>query len=191
MIHVRQKRGRSLARLTAVSNREQRRQCCYFRKDIETLTLADIVIVPANKECVLNMVSHQSRRPHGRTIRDRAGYAAFVPAPLPPPIAWEGELVAALSSADRAIGELAGEGRRFPNPHLIISPFVRREAVLSSRIEGTRTTLAELLAAEAGAVVERASEDLDEVINYVEALEYGLRRLDTLPLSLRADPGDP
>ena len=61
--------------------------------------------------------------------------------------------MAALSAADRAVGRLAGEGRRLPNPHLLIRPFVRREAVLSSRIEGTQATLGELLAAEAGATV--------------------------------------
>ncbi len=91
----------------------------------------------------------------------------------------------ALSDADRLVGRLAGEGGRLPNPHLLMRPFVRREAVLSSRIEGTQATLGELLAAEAGAVVERSPEDLREVGNYVVALEYGLKRLKTLPLSLR------
>ena len=93
-------------------------------------------------------------------------------------------LVAALSDADRAIGRLAGEGRALPNPHWLIRPFVRREAVLSSRIEGTQATLGELLSAEAGAV-ERSPDDLREVANYVVALEYGIERLAELPLSLR------
>lgn len=83
------------------------------------------------------------------------------------------------------IGQLAGEGGRLPNPHVLIRPFMRREAVLSSRIEGTRATLGELLAAEAGATVERSPDDLREVANYVVALEYGIKRLKTLPLSLR------
>lgn len=129
--------------------------------------------------------SSRSRRPHGRTIRCPGGYDAFIPAPLPAPIAWDGALAAALSRADLAVGRLAGEGRRFPNPHLFIRSFVRREAVLSSRIEGTRTTLAELLAAEAGAPAGAGSADLREVGNYVSALEYALDRLETLPLSLR------
>ena len=129
--------------------------------------------------------SARKRHPHGRTIRCAGGYRAFVPAPLPPPIEWGDTLAAALSRADLAVGRLAGEGRRFPNPHLFIRSFVRREAVLSSRIEGTRTTLAELLAAEAGATDATDSADLREVANYVAALEYGLDRLDTLPLSLR------
>jgi len=94
-------------------------------------------------------------------------------------------MAAALSRADLAIGRLAGEGRRLPNPHLLIRPFVRREAVLSSRIEGTQATLGELLAAEAGAAVERSPADLREVANYVVALEHGVARLSDLPLSLR------
>ena len=126
-----------------------------------------------------------SSQPHGRTIRDSSGYAAFLPAPLPPLIAWDRALVADLSAADRAIGRLAGEGRRLRNPHLFIKPFVHREAVLSSRIEGTRTTLGELLVAAAGGTFGRAPADLEEVANYVAALEHGLERLSSLPLSLR------
>ena len=72
-----------------------------------------------------------------------------------------------------------------PNPHLLIRPFVRREAVLSSRIEGTQATLGELLAAEAGAAVDRSPDDLREVGNYVAALEHGIGRLQSLPMSLR------
>ena len=129
--------------------------------------------------------SEPKRHPHGHLVNCPGGYRAFVPAPLPPPLAWEQGLTVSLSSADRAVGRLAGEGRRLPNPHLLIRPFVRKEAVLSSRIEGTQATLGELLAAEAGAVVERSPADLREVGNYVTALEYGLERLGTLPLSLR------
>ncbi len=126
-----------------------------------------------------------NRLPHGRTIRCAGGYRAFLPAPLPPPIRWNGELASALSHADLALGRLAGEGSRFPNPHMFIRSFVRREAVLSSRIEGTRTTFSEFLAAEAGARGVADSADLREVANCVAALEYGLDRLETLPLSLR------
>lgn len=121
----------------------------------------------------------------GKRIRCPGGYQAFVPDPLPPKIEWTPELVRSLSDADRLIGHLAGEGGRLPNPHLFMRPFVQREAVLSSRIEGTQATLGELLAAEAGAVVERSPEDLREVANYVVALEYGIWRLRRLPLSLR------
>ena len=121
----------------------------------------------------------------GRWQKIAGDAQAFVPNPLPPAIAWSPELVHALSDADRLLGRLAGEGRRLPNPHILIRPFMRREAVLSSRIEGTQATLGELLAAEAGAAVERSPDDLREVGNYVVALEYGVERLKALPLSLR------
>ena len=131
------------------------------------------------------MAAERTRQPHGRRVKCPGGYMAYLPEPLPPRIRWAAELVSALSAADRAVGRLAGEGRRLPNPHLLIRAFVRREAVLSSRIEGTQATLGELLAAEAGAVVERSPADLREVGNYVVALEYGVERMRTLPLSLR------
>ena len=124
--------------------------------------------------------------PAGRVIRTPAGYWAFVPHPLPPALPWTSDLVAALSEADRAVGELAGLGRSLPNPHLLIRPFMRREAVLSSRIEGTRASLSDLYAYEAIQLplFEQAS-DVREVYNYVRALEYGLERLKDLPVSLR------
>jgi Fic family protein len=113
------------------------------------------------------------------------GYRAFHPDPLPPRLEWTPALAAALADASMLVGRLAGEGRRLPNPHVLIRPFIRREAVLSSRIEGTQATLGELLAAEAGVAVERSPDDLREVGNYVTALEHGLERLSSLPLSLR------
>ena len=124
-------------------------------------------------------------QPPGRMVRCAEGYSAFVPEPLPPYLEWTSGLVATLSEADHLLGRLAGSGGRLPNPHLLIRPFIRREAVLSSRIEGTQATLGELLASEAGAVVERSPADLREVANYVVALEYGVQRLKKLPLSLR------
>ncbi len=120
----------------------------------------------------------------GQWVKAQEGYAAFVPNPLPPEIEWTRELVHALSDADRAIGRLAGEGRGLPNPHILMRPFVAREAVLSSRIEGTQATLGELLAAEAGAIVNRSPEDLREVANYVVALEHGIDRLPALGLTV-------
>jgi Fic family protein len=113
------------------------------------------------------------------------GYEAFVPEPLPPEIVWTGQLIRSLSDADRLIGQVSGEGKQLPNPHLLIRPFIKREAVLSSRIEGTQATLGELLANDAGAVVNRSPDDLREVGNYVTALDYGIKRLNTLSLSLR------
>jgi Fic family protein len=131
------------------------------------------------------MKTSRPTAPAGRWIKTLAGYKAFQPHPLPPEIVWTPRLVRILSHADRLLGRLAGEGRRLPNPHVLIRPFVRREAVYSSRIEGTQATLGELLAAEAGAISERSPEDLREVGNYVAALEHGMKRLKTLPLSLR------
>lgn len=122
--------------------------------------------------------------PAGRYVPITGG-RAFVPNPLPPKLAWSPELVAAAIDAGHVLGRLAGQGGRLPNPHLLIRPFVRREAVLSSKIEGTQATLGELLADEAGAAVERAPDDLKEVRNYVVALEKGVARLNKLPLSLR------
>lgn len=85
----------------------------------------------------------------GRLVKATGGYRAFVPNALPPAFPWTSNLVTVLSEADRALGELAGLGRSLPNPHLLIRPFVRREAVLSSRIEGTQTSLFDLYAYEA------------------------------------------
>ena len=113
------------------------------------------------------------------------GCSAFVPAPLPPTLDWTPRLIRVLSDADRLVGRLAGEGGRLPDPHVLMRPFVRREAVLSSKIEGTQATLGELLAAEAGAVVARSPEDLREVGNYVVALEHGIARLGKIPICVR------
>jgi Fic family protein len=126
-------------------------------------------------------------RPHGagKLVQCPGGYEAFVPAALPPDVELTPRLVRSLSEADRLVGQLAGEGRSLPNPHLLMRPFVTQEAVLSSRIEGTQATLGELLAANAGAAVKRSPDDLREVGNYVVALEHGIARLASLPLSLR------
>ncbi|MFQ5899654.1 MAG: Fic family protein [Candidatus Methylomirabilia bacterium] len=122
----------------------------------------------------------------GKVIQTREGYAAFVPAPLPPDLAYQPGLVLALSRADAAVSELSGLGRHLPNPHLLIAPYVRREAVLSSRIEGTKTSLSDLLLDEVEtARPSEADADVREVRNYVVALEYGIKRLADLPLSLR------
>ena len=120
----------------------------------------------------------------GRVIQAPGGYAAFVPAPLPPELEYPPSLVLALSRADAALSELSGLGRQLPNPHLLIAPYVWREAVLSSRIEGTRASLSDLLLDEAESHPS-GDADVREVRNYVEALEHGLERLRELPLSLR------
>lgn len=120
-----------------------------------------------------------------------ASFVAFVPHPLPPDLALNAAFVRVLSDADRALGELAGISRTVPNPHLLIGPFIRREAVLSSKIEGTQTEIVDLYAFEAGQQYlpglrpPPPEYDIQEVLNYVQALNYGIRRLETLPIGLR------
>jgi len=121
--------------------------------------------------------------PSGRLVRAIDGYWAFVPNPLPPKLDWSDALVSLTSKADLALGTLSGLGETLPNPHLLIYPFVRKEAVLSSRIEGTQSSLSDLLLFEATKAEKQR--DVREVQNYVHAMEHGLKRLDDLPLSLR------
>jgi Fic family protein len=112
-------------------------------------------------------------------------YWAFVPNPLPPPLELTWELAGEISAADRALSELAGVTRTLPNPRLLIRPFMSREAVLSSRIEGTQASLSDLFYLEAANKPPTADSDVREVRNYVLALEHGLKRLDESPLCLR------
>ena len=121
----------------------------------------------------------------GRLIRTPQDYWAYVPGPLEPSLTLDMATARILSEADRALSELAGVARTLPNPHLLIGPFVRREAVLSSRIEGTQASFSDLLFFEAANLGESEVPDVREVANYVRALEYGLARLQQLPLSLR------
>lgn len=121
----------------------------------------------------------------GRLVVTTDGQPAFVPAPLPPHIEYDDDLVLKLSRADSALSELAGVGRLMPNPHLLINPYIQREAILSTRIEGTQSSFSELLRHEVGEASEHSDADVREVRNYIVALEYGLRRLEDLPISLR------
>src|SRR3954468_13398431 len=123
----------------------------------------------------------------GRYQRQLAGYRAFIPTPLPPhpPVRLEGELQGLLSEADRALGRLDGSVQTLPNPDLFVFMYVRKEAVLSSQIEGTQSSLQDLLAAEAHVLGEGWPRDVDEVVNYVRAMNYGLARLRELPVSVR------
>jgi Fic family protein len=122
-------------------------------------------------------------------IQAGSSYRAFIPNPLPPAVSLDDELILLLSDADRALGELAGLGRSMSNPHLLIGPFIRREAVLSSRIEGTRTSLAELYSYEARrrrqseSVGDEALSDAREVLNYVHALEQGVALIEQSPIN--------
>jgi Fic family protein len=123
----------------------------------------------------------------GAYHRQPAGYRAFIPAPLPPepPIQLSGELQRLLSQADLALGRLDGSIQTLPNPDLFVFMYVRKEAVLSSQIEGTQSSLQDLLAAEAQLYSPETPKDVDEVVNYVAAMNYGLARLAQLPVSAR------
>ena len=124
----------------------------------------------------------------GSVRKTPAGYWAFYPNPLPRQIDLPPEIVRLLDEATGAVHRLGGVGRLLPNPHLLISPYLRIEALLSSRIEGTRSDVTKLLRHEAGERSKdaRQSDDDAEVANYVTALEHGIRRLqDGVPVSMR------
>ena len=123
----------------------------------------------------------------GRYVTQPTGYRAFIPAPLPPdpPLRMDAELTRLLSDADRALGRLDGVASVLPNPDLFVAMYVRHEAVLSSQIEGTQSTLEEVLEFEADAKSGQRPKDVEEVVNYVRAMNFGLKRLNELPLSLR------
>jgi Fic family protein len=123
----------------------------------------------------------------GRYIHQETGYRAFVPVPLPPvpDIEFDGALRTLLSQADRDIARLDAISALLPNPDLFVAMYVRHEAVLSSQIEGTQSTLEDVLAFEAQGNSNETPKDVEEVVNYVRAMNHGLRRLADLPLSLR------
>jgi Fic family protein len=124
-------------------------------------------------------------RAWGELTSTLEGDLAFVPAPAPRTLDLSDEVVGLLDDASNSLGLLNGIGRRLPNPHLLIAPYLRREAVLSSRIEGTVTSLSDIYALEAEQLSLIQAPDVREVQNYVLAYEYGLERLASLPLSLR------
>ena len=152
---------------------------CYYQWAFHTVLLLLVGCRPVDPSLFRDS-------PAGRAVRTGPGYWAFIPNPLPPPLEWTQGLVTALSRADRALGELAGIGRTMGNPHLLIVPFMRKEAVLSSAIEGTQASISDLYAFEAEQLsfLDRPA-DVKEVHNYVRAMEQGLERLNSLPVSLR------
>ena len=133
------------------------------------------------------MATTDQRARAGRVIRQAEGYSAFIPAPLPPdpPLAFDSSLATVLAGAGTALGRLDGVAATLPNPELFVAMYVRREAVLSSQIEGTQSTLDDVLAFEIDSDHSRLPPDIGEVVNYITAMNYGLKRLETLPLSLR------
>ena len=123
----------------------------------------------------------------GHFVPQGEGYSAFVPNPLPPspPVDLEADLLGLLEQAGTELGRLDGIARVIPDPDFFVSMYVRREAVLSSQIEGTQSTLEDLLEREIGEGVGDERSDVLDIVNYVTAMNFGLKRLDKLPVSLR------
>lgn len=123
----------------------------------------------------------------GQFVTQVEGYRAFLPKPLPPdpPLSYDAELIRLLSEADQRLARLDGVTSTLPNPGLFVAMYVRQEAVLSSQIEGTQSTLEDVLQFEIDPQGEELPRDIGEVVNYVAAMNHGLKRLPQLPLSLR------
>ena len=123
----------------------------------------------------------------GKYVKQTGGFSAFIPAPLPPdpPIYRDSEIDTLLSQADRNLGRLDGVTSILPNPDFFVAMYVRYEAVLSSQIEGTQSSLEDVLQFEVGPEGIERPKDVKEVVNYVRAMNYGLKRLKHFPLSLR------
>ena len=133
------------------------------------------------------MESSLSQSRAGKYIQQISGYRSFIPADLPPTPAIDlgGKIQTLLSEADRTLGRLDGAVMTLPNPDLFVFMYVRKEAVLSSQIEGTQSSLQDLLAAEANVFTDQQPKDVDEVVNYVSAMRHGLSKLSELPVSVR------
>jgi Fic family protein len=123
----------------------------------------------------------------GVYVMQPGGYKAFIPKPLPPSpkIHIDDEMIALLSQADRALGRLDGATDMLPDPDVFVLMYVRKEAVLSSQIEGTQASLLDVLEYESKAIENGKPKDVEEVSNYIAAMNYGLERLKNLPVSLR------
>ena len=127
-----------------------------------------------------------SSKSPGNVQRTPKGYWAYIPDPLPPTIDWSTSLITALGEAERNLGRLASQADTGPSPHILVSPFIRREAVLSSRIEGTRASLVDLYYYESAQFsFFQETSDVREVHNYMRAMDYSLQRVKTLPVGLR------
>lgn len=112
----------------------------------------------------------------GNYMQQPTGYKAFNPSPLPPnpPLTIDKEMLALNSQADLAIGRLDSLGDFIPDAELFVFMYVRKEAVISSQIEGTQATLADVLDFEAGNADVDERSDVDEVVNYIQAMNFGL-----------------
>ncbi len=129
----------------------------------------------------------QSSTRAGVYVKQSTNYRAFVPAALPPqpPLTLDDRMLELLSDADRALGRLDGSAEVIPNPDLFVMMYVRKEAVLSSQIEGTQASLANVLELEAQVLDPVRPSDVSEIVNYISGLNHGLERLTALPISLR------
>lgn len=123
----------------------------------------------------------------GVMMKTTRGYSAFVPAKLPPdpPIMVDSEMQKLLSLADRKLGRLDGITQILPNPELFVAMYVKKEAVLSAQIEGTQASLVDVLNNPSHESDDRTYNEVSEVVNYVNAMNWGLENLSRLPLSLR------
>lgn len=123
----------------------------------------------------------------GRYIKQLTGYKAYIPNLLPPdpPIHMDNELQVLLSNADRALARLDGAALILPNPELFVAMYVKKEALLSSQIEGTQASLEGILEFESDLTPRDNINEIKEVINYIKALDYGMERLENFPMSLR------
>ncbi len=123
----------------------------------------------------------------GMVMNTTRGYSAFIPAKLPPdpPIVIDSEMQKLLSLADLKLGRLDGITQILPNPELFVAMYVKKEAVLSSQIEGTQASLVDVLNNPSSETNDRAYNEVIEVVNYVNAMNWGLQNLSSLPLSLR------
>jgi Fic family protein len=114
------------------------------------------------------------KKPFGRLQKSKDGHLTFIPDQIPPRISYDESLASLTSEASIQLGGLSGIGKLMPNPHLLIRPYLRREAVLSSKIEGTQASIIDVFRFEAGRMIaekEKEATRITEVINYVNTLD--------------------
>lgn len=120
-------------------------------------------------------------KPNGRLVKNKDGHLAFLPNRLPPRIKYDEGLIALVSEAKFQLGRLSGIGTLLPNPHLLIRPYTLREAVLSSKIEGTQASIMDVFRYQAGVSEEKQEKEhsrIKEVLNYIRALNGCLERVE-------------
>jgi Fic family protein len=140
--------------------------------------------IVADYNRAMNPIDFKEDAP-GRLIGSLWGNLCFRPNPLPPVLTLDMETATLLAAANHALGKLAGTGQMLPNPHLLVEPFLQKEAILSSKIEGTIASAREIADFQLDPKSEAEKQDVREVSNYILALRYGLQRINELPVSLR------